>query len=85
MKNRTGIRMSIGWIYPIGILTSYILLIHYCPVKQKIDLFMKKHPTSRIVKRRFYEIWNSSFSLQCCICEIFISNRKMLNELYLPH
>lgn len=27
MKNRTGIRMSIGWIYPIGILTSYILLI----------------------------------------------------------
>lgn len=27
MAYRSGIRMSIGWIYPIGILTSYILLV----------------------------------------------------------
>jgi len=27
MRYRSGIRMSIGWIYPIGIFTSYILLI----------------------------------------------------------
>ncbi len=27
MAHRSGIRMSIGWIYPIGIFTSYILLI----------------------------------------------------------
>ena len=27
MRKRTGIRMSIGWTYPLGILTSYILWI----------------------------------------------------------
>jgi hypothetical protein len=27
MRYRSGIRMSIGWVYPIGIFTSYILLI----------------------------------------------------------
>jgi len=27
MSYRSKIRMSIGWIYPIGILSSYILLL----------------------------------------------------------